>query len=81
MLDWEHMQSIEETKQEDEYKFYDPDQEALSTELTMTVFAVGGILLFLGWNMMRSCKDKGEQNLDPRNPNSRGTYEPAGYMF
>ena len=53
-------------------------QEEADMSLAMTGFAAFGMILFVMWYMLRSCKQKQEEEMfDPRNHNSRGRYRPA----
>jgi hypothetical protein len=45
--------------------------------LAMTSFAIFGVILFAMWYMLRTCKNKKEEEYDPSNPQSRGRYRPA----
>ena len=53
------------------------DEENMS--IAMTGFALFGVIAFLMWYMLKSCKNAKAVEFDSSNPNSRGRYKPASF--
>ena len=53
-------------------------EEVNNMSMAMGGFAFFGVVLFVMWYMLRSCKQKpSKESTDPSNPQSRGQYRPA----